>query len=79
MIQSNYFLMQLRSFRIKFAKVQGHYAMAAKLLEEEMSDKGPSKATEQEIIKVRAQKQEWIKNVMKYTLIAWYEVFLRYK
>ena len=46
------FLLQLRSFRIKFAEVYQHYATAAKLLEDEMSDKGASKSTEQQIIKV---------------------------
>lgn len=37
---------------MKYAEACGHYATAAKLVEEEMSEKGASKALEQQLIKV---------------------------
>ncbi len=37
---------------MKFAEVRGHYGTAAKLVEEEVNDKGTSKAQEEQIIKV---------------------------
>ena len=37
---------------MKFAEAHKHYAIAAKLLEEEMNDKGASRAQEEQIIKV---------------------------
>ena len=35
-----------------FAEAHGHFATAAKLLEEEIGEKGPSQAQETQIIKV---------------------------
>jgi len=37
---------------MKFAEAHGHFATAAKLLEEEIGEKGPSQAQETQIIKV---------------------------
>ena len=45
-------LFQLRTFRMKFAEAHGHFATAAKLLEEEIGEKGASRAQETQIIKV---------------------------
>lgn len=37
---------------MKYAETCGHFATAAKLVEEEMSEKGASKALEEQLIKV---------------------------
>ena len=37
---------------MKFAEAHGHFATAAKLLEEEIGEKGPSQVQETQIIKV---------------------------
>ena len=37
---------------MKFAEAHSHFATAAKLLEEEIGEKGPSQAQETQIIKV---------------------------
>ena len=37
---------------MKFAEAHGHFAIAAKLLEEEIGEKGASRAQETQIIKV---------------------------
>jgi len=37
---------------MKFAEMHGRFATAAKLLEEEMAEKGPSRAQETQLIKV---------------------------
>lgn len=42
----------MRSFRTKYVLQHKHYATAVKLLEEELAEKGPSKAIENDIIKV---------------------------
>ena len=40
---------------MKFAEVHGRIATAAKLLEEEMGEKGPSRALETQLIKVEGR------------------------
>ena len=42
----------MRSVRTKYVLLCRHYAIAIKLLEEEMAEKGPSKVIENDIIKV---------------------------
>ena len=43
---------QMRSFRTKYVLLHKHYATVIKLLEEELSEKVPSKVIENDIIKV---------------------------
>ena len=47
-----YLFIQLRSFRIQFARALQYNAILAKLLEEESSDTGPNKDRDLELIKV---------------------------
>ena len=54
-----WYCLQLRSFRMKFAEMHGRFATAAKLLEEEMAEKGPSRAQETQLIKVEG----WERNL----------------
>ena len=51
---------------MKYAETRGHFATAAKLVEEEMSEKGASKALEEQLIKVCISLKA--KLVLAYTL-----------
>ena len=50
-----YTTLQLKSFRIHFARAVGSYGMLAKLLEEEASEMGPSRDRDMELIRVRTR------------------------
>lgn len=47
----NFQLIQLRTFRKRFAELRNHFGTAAKIQEDEIGEKG-SKEAEQELIKV---------------------------